>query len=210
MFSNCSGPCETCYIYRKGITCLAGNGDDDYMHVHDDERRYLALCEKFNEASQYTPDGYVDCYGIHAKELEKRVLKDSGERSQFVTGAQRDCSVGKGRMDLLPYRALIALSKLYEAGAIKYDERNWEKGIPLERFMDSGFRHFAKFITGQRDEPHLVQTCWNMLCALDTLLRIQEGELPNELISKMPYNETIFDHLIPGEQNEPPQSDDNL
>lgn len=32
MFSDCSGPCETCRIHYLG-GCLAGHGDDDYSEA---------------------------------------------------------------------------------------------------------------------------------------------------------------------------------
>jgi hypothetical protein len=32
MFSDCSGPCQTCKIHYRG-NCLAGHGDDDYVHA---------------------------------------------------------------------------------------------------------------------------------------------------------------------------------
>ena len=92
-------------------------------------------------------------------------LADSGERTEFSTGAQRDMSEGKGRMDLLPMCVLIRLSKHYEAGARKYDERNWEKGVPAHSFADSALRHFAKYMDGQTDEDHLIAAIWN-LCGL--------------------------------------------
>ena len=31
MFSDCSGPCETCKCFVNG--CLAGHGDDDYEYA---------------------------------------------------------------------------------------------------------------------------------------------------------------------------------
>jgi len=108
-------------------------------------------------------------------------LKDSGTRSEFSTGAVRDGQEGKGRMDLLPVRAILAVAKVYEAGAKKYAARNWEKGIPLSRYMDSGLRHAMKWLRGDRDEPHLAQACWNFLCLLDTAERIDEGLLPASL-----------------------------
>ena len=108
-------------------------------------------------------------------------IKDSGERSEFATGAVRDCHAGKGRMDLLPVSAIIEVSKIFEEGAEKYDSRNWEKGIPVSRFIDSGLRHAMKWLRGDRDEPHLAQACWNFLCCLDTLERIKQGLLPPEL-----------------------------
>jgi len=115
------------------------------------------------------------------------VLKDSGVRSQFNTGAVRDSQTGKGRMDLLPVRALMEVAKIFEAGAVKYEPRNWEKGIPLSRFMDSGLRHAMKWLRGDRDEPHLAQACWNFLCLLDTQERIADGSLPMEL-NDLPCN----------------------
>jgi hypothetical protein len=108
-------------------------------------------------------------------------LKDSKKRRKFKTGAVRDIQEGKGRMDLLPMRAIMELSKLYEAGCIKYGDRNWEKGIDLHAFADSGPRHFANFMIGKTDEAHLVQACWNFLNLLDTVLRIRDGELPKDL-----------------------------
>ena len=44
------------------------------------------------------------------------MLKDSGTRREFETGAVRDMAEGKGRCDLLPACALLRLSKHYEAG----------------------------------------------------------------------------------------------
>jgi len=117
--------------------------------------------------------------------VEQEIIKDSGERRQFPTGAQRDRATGKGRMDLLPYRALIEVSKLFEAGAIKYEARNWEKGMPVSEFLDSGARHHAKLMIGMTDEPHIVQWCWNALCALDTVLRVKDGTLPEELLDNL-------------------------
>lgn len=117
-------------------------------------------------------------------------LKDSGDRTAFETGAVRDMQVGKGRMDLLPMRALMELSKLYEAGCIKYGDRNWEKGIKLSAFVSSGLRHLAKWMLGWNDEPHLVQACWNFMCLLDTVLRINEGILPLSL-NDLPANPDV-------------------
>ena len=115
------------------------------------------------------------------------VIKDSGQRSQFSTGAQRDCQEGKGRMDLLPFRALIEVAKIYEEGAKKYNDNNWRKGIPLSRYIDSGTRHLAKWMIGLRDEPHLAQACWNLLCLIETSQMIEEGLLPAEL-NDLPYH----------------------
>lgn len=114
-------------------------------------------------------------------------FKDSGERTNFGTGAVRDAQDGKGRLDLLPVRAIIEVSKVLENGAKKYAARNWEQGIPLSRYMDSGLRHAMKHLRGDKDEAHLAMACWNFLCCLDTQQRIKEGLLPEDL-NDLPCN----------------------
>jgi hypothetical protein len=109
------------------------------------------------------------------------ILKDSGTRSHFETGAVRDGQEGKGRMDLLPMRALRELSMLYEAGSKKYGDRNWEKGIPTHRYVDSAMRHLAEFMSGHADERHATAAFWNVAGLIDTMLRIREGLLPASL-----------------------------
>jgi hypothetical protein len=96
------------------------------------------------------------------------VIKDSGERREFETGAVRDIQEEKGRMDLLPACALIRLSKHFEAGAKKYTDRNWEKGIPIHSFIDSALRHIMNYIDGATDEDHLCAAAWNLICAMWT------------------------------------------
>jgi hypothetical protein len=139
------------------------------------------------------------------------MLKDSGERRNFESGAVRDISEGKGRCDLLPlgvisqelndpifeyieqyirtgsihklwsaiesftaknYEGLISgfleVSKQYEEGAKKYADRNWEKGMPVHCYIDSGVRHYLKVLRGDTDEPHDRAFIWNMLGAIWT------------------------------------------
>ena len=66
------------------------------------------------------------------------------------------------------FTALLEASKQYEDGAKKYDDRNWEKGIPLHCYIDSGVRHYLKFLRGDTDEPHDRAFIWNMLGAIWT------------------------------------------
>lgn len=94
-------------------------------------------------------------------------IKDSGERTTFSTGAQRDMHGGKGRMDLLPWAAIIEVSKHCEAGALKYGEHNVDKGIPTSSLLDSAMRHAAKYLDGQEDEDHLLAAAWNLLWAIE-------------------------------------------
>lgn len=154
-------------------------------------------------------------------------IKDSGQRTEFETGAVRDIQEGKGRCDLLPlevvailyarefgedthsvkifselslftasgdYRflaeavawfvenrkfrswsdMLLEVAKHFEEGAKKYGEHNWQKGIPVSRYLDSGVRHYLKWLRGDTDEPHDRAFCWNMMCAIWTCINKPE------------------------------------
>ena len=113
--------------------------------------------------------------------IPEPTIKDSGKREDFSTGSRRDTREGKGRYDLLPTRALALLAKHFEGGSDKYGDRNWEKGQPLSRYMDSALRHAFKYLQGERDEPHDVAAAWNLMCLIDTQERIKAGLLPKEL-----------------------------
>ena len=108
-------------------------------------------------------------------------LKDSGEREQFTTGSQRDTRAGKGRFDLIPPGPLYRIARIYEDGAIKYDDNNWRKGQPLSRYVDSAERHLKKWRAAEHDEDHLAQACWNVIALMWTEAAIKAGLLPKEL-----------------------------
>lgn len=146
-------------------------------------------------------------------------IKDSGNRTEFPSGAVRDIQKGKGRCDLLPLSVIagyfdhikmpveakiLAAMDLYhethmrthaydaleafcednwkgepesmflttaihfEAGAAKYGDNNWQKGIPCERYFDSAIRHYLKYVRGDMDEPHDRAFVWNVLCCIWT------------------------------------------
>lgn len=143
------------------------------------------------------------------------MIKDSGERREFTTGAVRDIQAGKGRCDLMPLRVvsqllweqsggdyillkianfcedtdtmnlyhaltkfaiiaydgspetmLLEVSKHFEEGATKYGENNWQKGLPVNCYIDSAIRHYLKYRRGDNDEPHDRAFVWNLLCCI--------------------------------------------
>ena len=47
------------------------------------------------------------------------MIKDSKQRTEFDSGAVRDMHEGKGRMDLLPWSAIMEVSKHCENGEKK-------------------------------------------------------------------------------------------
>jgi len=108
-------------------------------------------------------------------------VKDSGKHQEFETGSKRDTRDGKGRFDLIPSYALTRLARHYENGAKKYGDRNWERGQPLARYLDSMIRHAYKFLGGSQEEDHLAAVAWNALAYIETEHRIEQGILSVDL-----------------------------
>lgn len=74
---------------------------------------------------------------------------------------------GKSRVDLIQPSFILALGEHYGAGAKKYAERNWEKGMSYSRCYASAQRHMLAFHSGEwLDEetgtPHVIAAAWNM------------------------------------------------
>lgn len=117
-------------------------------------------------------------------------LKDGGTRKIYSTGAQKEDdsqTEGKGAFHLLPPTAIRRVAEIWRKGAIKYAPRNWEKGLPLSRLLDSGLRHAFQYLEGRQDEDHLAQAAWNFLALLHTEEMIKRGILPAELADLPSY-----------------------
>lgn len=108
----------------------------------------------------------IDSYGnVESIEAGPHIL-DSGDRTEFESGAVRDMREGKGDMASIPWEAILRLSIHYENGAKKYDRWNFRKGIPVSSFIDSACRHLAKYQCGCDDEDHLAAAAFNVLGAM--------------------------------------------
>lgn len=89
-------------------------------------------------------------------------IKDSGKREKYPSGAVRDTNDGKIRWDLVPKECLKRIAIQYTKGAKKYEENNWKRGIPTERFKESMERHMMQYLLGENDEDHLAATVFNI------------------------------------------------
>lgn len=109
------------------------------------------------------------------------VTTTTPEHDTFDTGSVRGDRTGKGRYDLLPREAIHRVAQLYERGATAYGDRNWERGQPFSRVVDSMLRHAFQAAAGMDDEDHLAAVAWNALALITFEERIARGELPAEL-----------------------------
>ena len=115
--------------------------------------------------TQHVEPGH-DCRDPHFSDPPGFVLKDSGKRTEFATGAVRDDGGDKPRPDLIPASALMRVGRWYGMGAEKYGEHNWTKGIPMSRCYAAAFRHLLKWALCWRDEDHLAAVAFNVFALI--------------------------------------------
>jgi len=123
-------------------------------------------------------------------------VQDSGKRQNFNTGSVRDTNDGKPRYDLITPIGLYRLAMHYANGAKKYGDRNWEKGQPLSRYIESLERHLQKMKLGLLDEDHEAAIAWNILAFIHTKTMIDVGALPKELNDLPNYPKEVQQLLL--------------
>ena len=77
----------------------------------------------------------------------------------------------------------LEVAKHFEEGAKKYGENNWQKGLPMNCYIDSAVRHYIKWRRGDRDEPHDRAFVWNVMCCIWECVwspRAKEKEVKSE------------------------------
>lgn len=77
----------------------------------------------------------------------------------------------KLRYDLVPPDALEEIVRIYNMGAKKYTDRNWEKGIKFGRVFAAAMRHLWSWWRGEELDPesklsHLAHAAWNCIALL--------------------------------------------
>jgi len=116
-------------------------------------------------------------------------MKDSGERQDFNTGAVRDTVEGKPALELISPFAERRLGIWLEKGAKKYNLRNWEKGIPIERCLGSLQRHVNSYRAGDKDEDHMAAAMCNVMFILHYEEMVKRGVLPDDISFNPDYGE---------------------
>jgi len=64
----------------------------------------------------------------------------AGEQRKFAASLPEEgvkYDGDKNRLELIPPEMLTAIGSILTFGAEKYADRNWEKGQPLSRYLDS-------------------------------------------------------------------------
>lgn len=64
----------------------------------------------------------------------------------------------------------------YEAGGKKYGYGNWTFGMPIQVYLDSGIRHYLKYLAGWDDENHHEAALWNFMNLVWTLRHVPQAK----------------------------------
>ena len=93
---------------------------------------------------------------------------------------------GKVRLDLLPPEWTLALGLVMTAGARKYADRNWERGMKWSKVFGPMTRHILAWLSGESYDRetgchHLAMVAWNALALMTyETRRIGEQDLPRD------------------------------
>lgn len=99
-------------------------------------------------------------------------VADPQQRNTYTTPVQDGGGLryneGKCRVELIPPEWPWALGMVLTRGAIKYADRNWERGMSWAYMLGSTLRHVFKFMCGERYDKesgnhHMAHAAWNCL-----------------------------------------------
>lgn len=114
------------------------------------------------------PAVYVDFYAVNAT----KALDFSEILSKVLSEHSPTCAIRQLQITLQGETVRI----------VKSGDRNWEKGLPLHRFIESAYRHLNQFMDSERSEDHLAAIIWNIAGYMHTERAIRRGRLPRSLM----------------------------
>jgi hypothetical protein len=143
------------YIYHCDIDGCITNANGDKQHAWDNSgadrvELYFSKLEENQNIPLFYPRQEGD-------EVEVEGIR------KFDSGAVRDSNEGKSRPDLISPYFTDRLGHRLALGAKKYQERNWEKGIPDAAFLESLERHLVSYKMGKQDEDHAAAIAFNIM-----------------------------------------------
>lgn len=127
------------------------------------------------KASRIIPDDENDKLledPIPVLHVDKSFVKD-------LTQGRKD-DQGKVRMELLPPELMTAVATILTSGAVKYDARNWEKGMNWSRVYGALLRHLNAWwdpYQSDTDEETGKSHLWHAGCCLAFLIAYEEREM---------------------------------
>lgn len=124
------------------------------------------------------------------------------ETEVLETGCVRQKTAGRGAYELMSPFALEGDAKLLEWGAEHRGLRNWEKGMPFSRCIQSIFRHLVKYMMQEPDEDHddnLAAIRFHAAALMHYEEMILRGLLPATLDDRPSYTPKVSGTRVEGD-----------
>lgn len=84
----------------------------------------------------------------------------------------------KTRMELLPPELLEATATVLTWGAVKYEDRNWERGMKWSRCFGALMRHMWAWWRGEKADPETGYShLWHACCCLAFLVAYEQRNI---------------------------------
>lgn len=81
---------------------------------------------------------------------------------------------GKARHDLIPPELPDSVAQVLAFGAVKYGERNWEKGMSWGRPFAALMRHMWAWWRGEKADPETgMSHLWHAACCIAFLIAFE-------------------------------------
>lgn len=179
--------------------------EDEKIHIAESVTGVQNFCRFLkNEGSQKGHiKHYLNCKITDVESVEDLLMKlepciltmtiPQGEQEAFyVVDAITDLECLKNLLNvckrLYPTFNILPQIKLsnQQYAITILGDRNWEKGIPFSRYIDSAKRHLNKFVMGMEDEDHLAAAAWNIFAIMhhEELEQTNLDDMPHYLRSE--------------------------
>lgn len=80
---------------------------------------------------------------------------------KFKSGAKREEKSNKPYVHSIKGYTRLRFGFHMNLGAKAHGDKNWEKGLPTDSYLESVDRHLAQYLNGDRSEDHLSAIIFN-------------------------------------------------
>ena len=160
------------------LTQLLEQGTQELPSTHIELGNAVWTC--LDCGAQFNPKLVVhECQkrqDIPVKSLTLEDLKDNIVPVSFDEGRKDDSE--KLRYDLIPPEFLEATADILTFGAMKYGERNWEKGMKWGRPFAALMRHMWAWWRGEKGDKETGKShLWHAACCIAFLITFEQRQI---------------------------------
>lgn len=179
--STCADKYRLDLISPIAISCIAdviGEGQRPFYHTVLDRGGEVTATDMVAEALELIYEALGGDWNGGKLELAAMAVCEAAaaERHDEFGG----CVGAQNGLYQLDPRGLLILGETYQEGAVKYGDRNWERGFAVGDLLNHGIRHLLLWLAGDRSESHLGHALWNCFASIHSYHKwphLNEGNL---------------------------------